>query len=205
MQFVFILIELITTSLVDLRIKLSVCGIESPLWRSKESRMLIMISSEKLQILTTQEWSSLALMIKASKYGVEIWNPFRLCSAILLSYSQSRPSVWAHTFQVDKIKIWRFGRRTTVLRIFNFLDQFGAYASTTTEIYSQQVQMASFVLSQQTIPEELIQMSRKCSINKFWRLHQRSQVWLKMILKNWWLLNKWVRFFFHVDSVPGKK
>ena len=177
-------------SLVVLKIRLWIYGSQSLEWRWKESRMLIMTSSEKLLISMAQVWLLLAQMIRVWRYGVEILSLSKHSWVILHSSSQSKLSALVSIFLEDKIRPWKFGKKITVLRMFNFPDQSGAYAVIKIEISSQQVQTALSVHSQQTIAEELTQMSRKCSTSKSWKLLLKNQVWPNRTLENWWLLSR---------------
>ena len=77
----------------------------------------------------------------------------------------------------------------------NSLARSGAFASTKIGTFLLQVQTASLEPSQLTEAEELIQMWRRCSTSKYWRLLLKNQEWLRKISKNWWPLNRWVSIF----------
>lgn len=84
MLFVFTIIKSIIISLVGHKIKLLIYGIDLQGPKLKEQKMLMVILSDKLQILMDQEWLLLALMINLLKFGVEILNLSKLYQGILL-------------------------------------------------------------------------------------------------------------------------
>ena len=106
-------------------------------------------------------------MIKVLKYGVAIFNQSKLYLAIPLLSSQSRPSDWASMFQVDKIKLSKYGIIKNAFKICKSLELSGALPLMKITIFLLLIQMELSELSPQMNPERQKLMLRKCLTNKF--------------------------------------